>query len=90
VNGSRGSSQLFGRMKGNPLPVHDLTSRPEPFVSVAELAEYWLVDRKQIYKQIEEGTLPAIRFGPRLFRIRTTDAIEFERRANITRRSAVG
>ena len=62
--------------------VQDLKTHPEPYVTVAELAEYWLIGRKQVYKQIETGTLPAIRLGPRLLRIRTADAIEFERRAN--------
>ena len=63
--------------------VKDLQSHTEPYVTVAELAEYWLVGRKQIYKQIDAGTLPAIRLGPRLLRIRTADAREFERRANM-------
>jgi excisionase family DNA binding protein len=63
--------------------LQDLQSHPEPYVTVAELAEYWLVGRKQIYKQIDAGTLPAIRLGPRLLRIRTADALEFERCANM-------
>ena len=61
----------------------DLKSHPEPYVTVAELAEYWLVGRKQIYKQIDAGTLPAIRLGPRIMRIRTADALQFERLANM-------
>jgi excisionase family DNA binding protein len=61
----------------------DLQTHTEPYVTVAELAEYWLVGRKQIYKQIDAGTLPAIRLGPRLLRIRTADAREFERLANM-------
>lgn len=65
------------------MPVKDLQSHPEPYVTVAELAEYWLVGRKQIYKQIEAGTLPAIRLGPRLLRIRTAEARAFERSANM-------
>jgi len=65
------------------MPLQDLASHTEPYVTVAELAEYWLVGRKQIYKQIDAGTLPAIRLGPRLLRIRTADALEFERRANM-------
>jgi excisionase family DNA binding protein len=65
------------------MPVKDLQSHPEPYVTVAELAEYWLVGRKQIYKQIDGGTLPAIRLGPRLLRIRTSDARMFERSANM-------
>jgi excisionase family DNA binding protein len=67
------------------MPLQDLESHPEPYVTVAELAEYWLVGRKQIYKQIDAGTLPAIRLGPRLLRIRTADALEFERSANMRR-----
>jgi excisionase family DNA binding protein len=63
--------------------VNDLQQHPEPYVTVAELAAYWLVGRKQIYKQIEAGMLPAIRLGPRLMRIRTVDAIRFEQRANL-------
>ena len=63
----------------------DLKSHPEPYVTVAELAEYWLVGRKQIYKQIDAGTLPAIRLGPRIMRIRTADALQFERLANMQR-----
>jgi excisionase family DNA binding protein len=63
--------------------LHDLQSHPEPYVTVAELAEYWRVGRKQIYKQIDAGTLPAIRHGPRLLRIKTADALDFERRANM-------
>jgi excisionase family DNA binding protein len=55
----------------------------EPYVTVAELARYWLVSRKLIYKQIEAGTLRAIRLGPRLLRIRTPVAIEFERSAHM-------
>jgi excisionase family DNA binding protein len=65
--------------------IRDLAAHPEPYVTVTELAEYWFVSRKQIYKQIDAGTLAAIRFGPRLMRIRTTESIEFERRANMRR-----
>jgi excisionase family DNA binding protein len=65
------------------MAVKDLQSHLEPYVTVAELAEYWLVGRKQIYKQIDAGTLPAIRLGPRLLRIRTCDARAFERSANM-------
>ena len=67
------------------MPLKDLKSHPEPYVTVAELAEYWLVGRKQIYKQIDAGTLPAIRLGPRIMRIRTADALQFERLANMQR-----
>lgn len=63
--------------------IRDLKSHSEPYVTVSELAEYWLVGRKQIYKQIDAGTLPAIRLGPRLLRIRTADALQFERQAHM-------
>lgn len=64
-----------------------LESHPGPYVTVSELAAYWLVSRKLIYKQIDAGTLEAIRLGPRLLRIRTTDALDFERRAQLGRPS---
>ena len=65
------------------MTVRDLQSHSDPYLTVAELADYWLVGRKQIYKQIDAGTLPAIRLGPRLLRIRTSDARAFERSANM-------
>jgi excisionase family DNA binding protein len=61
----------------------DLESYPEAYVTIGELSRYWLVSRKQLYKQIQAGTLPAIRLGPRLFRIETTKALAFERGANM-------
>jgi excisionase family DNA binding protein len=65
------------------MPIRDLTTHPVPYVSVGELATYWIVSRKQIYKQIDAGTLQAIRLGPRLFRIRTDDARKFEEQARM-------
>lgn len=62
--------------------VQDLRTHPEPYVTVAELAKYWLVGRKYIYKLIGTGRLAAIRLGPRALRVRTTDAIRFERRSS--------
>lgn len=61
-----------------------LEDHPEPFVTVGQLARYWAVSRKQIYKQIEGGTLTAVRFGPRLLRIKTSEALRFEREAKMT------
>ena len=63
--------------------IHDLQSHGQPYVSVRELAEYWRVSNKSIYKQIEAGTLKAIRLGPRLFRISTTHARKFEQLAKL-------
>jgi excisionase family DNA binding protein len=65
------------------MPIRDLSTHPVPYVSVGDLACYWVVSRKQIYKQIDAGTLPAIRLGPRLFRIRTMDARTFEQQARM-------
>ena len=69
--------------KNKRVRLQNLKSHHEAYVTIGELAEYWLISRKQIYKQIEGGTLPAIRLGPRLLRIRTADAIEFEQRAKM-------
>ncbi len=60
-----------------------LASHDQAYCTVGDLAESWQVSRKQIYKQIEAGTLPAIRLGPRLFRIPTEKAREFEERARL-------
>jgi excisionase family DNA binding protein len=73
----------FQKPKSRREPIRDLRRHPEPYVTVGELADYWLVSRKQIYKQIEAGTLHAIKLGPRLLRISTHEAISFERIANM-------
>src|SRR5438034_5507993 len=64
--------------------IRALETHPESFVTTGELAEYWLVSRKQIYKQIQAGTLRALRLGPRLLRISTAEALKFERLAKMT------
>lgn len=69
--------------KSKRKPLEDLKSHVEAYVTIGELARYWHVSRQQIYKQIDAGTLPAIRLGPRLLRIATSDALTFERRANM-------
>ena len=58
--------------------IMDLQTHPETVVTASDLADYWGVNRKQIYKQINAGTLAAIRLGPRLLRISTAEAIRFE------------
>ena len=70
--------------------IRNLKDHPSPYVTTSELAAYWLVSRKQIYKQIEAGTLKAIRLGPRLFRISREDALEFERASKMTRLDDTG
>ena len=49
-------------------PIHNLSTHQERYITVSELAEYWLVSRKDIYKQIDAGTLRAIKLGPRVLR----------------------
>jgi len=61
----------------------DLEKHPDPYVTTSDLAGYWRVSRKQIYKQIDAGTLRAIRLGPRLLRISTAEAIRFEHLAKM-------
>lgn len=67
------------------MTIRDLSTHPVPYVSVGELASYWHISRKQIHKHIDAGSLEAIRLGPRLFRIRTSVAREFEERARMRR-----
>ena len=52
-------------------------------MTTADLALYWGVSRKAIYKQIDAGTLTAIRLG-RLVRISTAEAIRFEGSAKMS------
>ncbi|RPI51811.1 MAG: DNA-binding protein [Acidobacteria bacterium] len=59
--------------------ITNLSTHAANYVSVAELAEYWEVTRQLVYKHIQAGALPAMRLGPRCFRVRTIDALEFER-----------
>jgi excisionase family DNA binding protein len=69
---------------GGARKIVQLSVHPEPYVTTSDLAEYWRVSRKQIYKQIEAGTLTAIRLGPRLLRISTAEAIRFEQAAKMS------
>ena len=69
--------------------IRDLAAHSACYVTVAELAEYWAVSRKQIYKRIESGALDAIKLGPRLFRVRTTDALQYEQRTTVTTKTGV-
>ena len=64
-------------------PIKNLSTHPEKYVTVTQLAEYWQVSRKQIYKQIDAGVLEAIRLGERLYRIRTIAALKFEQQAHM-------
>ena len=51
TGGKRGFSQaVFLHQTCDGMPVRDLLDHNEPYVTVAELADYWLVSRKQIYR----------------------------------------
>jgi excisionase family DNA binding protein len=63
--------------------IHDLATHPSPYVSISELADYWMVSRRYLYKQVRAGALDAIQIGPRSCRIAKTAALEFERRPKV-------
>jgi excisionase family DNA binding protein len=63
--------------------IRDLATHPMRYVTIAELAEYWAVSCQQIYKRIDSGALEAIQLGSRLYRVRTTAALEHERRVRV-------
>jgi len=57
------------------MTIIDLTTHPEPYVSVGALARYWCVAPSTIYRHIDKGALYAERIGPyRLIRIPTSEA----------------
>jgi excisionase family DNA binding protein len=45
-------------------------------LSVNQAAAYAGVDPKTIRRRVEDGDLPAVRFGPRCMRIRREDLLE--------------
>jgi len=53
--------------------IRNLATHAEPTVTVEELAAYWRVDRRALYRDIEKGALKATRIG-RVIRIRIEDA----------------
>jgi excisionase family DNA binding protein len=63
--------------------IQALSTHPDAFVTVRELAAYWVVSPRQIYKQICQGSLPAVSVGRRSYRIPTKAAAEFERRMTV-------
>ena len=65
------------------MAILDLSSHARPFVSIRELAQYWGIGRHELYKQIDAGTLPAVRLGARLYRVRTADALRFANSARL-------
>ena len=41
----------------------NLNTHPEPYVLVSELADYWRVSERTIYRDIDKGALTAVRVG---------------------------
>lgn len=68
------------------MTIRDLSIHPSTYVTVGELAVYWEVSRRQVYKHVESGALTAIRLGPRCYRIRARDAADFERLVSSSRK----
>jgi len=54
-------------------------------VTPRELALYWGVDPRVVYKWIEAGLLPAVKFPGRIVRVRTCEAQHFEARHALAR-----
>jgi hypothetical protein len=67
--------------------IQDLEHHPRAFVTPAELTKYWQITPSDLNAHIREGRLQAIRFGTGVYRIRTTDAIQFETTHRIKRRT---
>jgi excisionase family DNA binding protein len=61
-----------------------------PILSTRQCADYAGVDIKSIYRLIEKGDLPAVRFGPRCMRIRREDLLALLTPATKDRRRAAG
>ncbi|WP_197502003.1 helix-turn-helix domain-containing protein [Mycobacterium sp. E2733] len=47
-----------------------------PMLGPKQAAEFGGVDVKTIYRRVQDGTLPAVRFGPRCIRIRREDLLK--------------
>lgn len=60
------------------MTIVDLRTHPEPFVTVQELATYWRIDERSIYRAVWKRSLPAKRVGG-VLRIRLEDAQAYER-----------
>jgi excisionase family DNA binding protein len=61
--------------------IKSLQDHETAYVTLPELAEYWGIGRKSVYRQVHEGALRAVRLGPRLVRVTVEEARRFERNA---------
>lgn len=70
---------MTGRRRRRPGPqIHDLGTHQGAYVTLPSLKAYWQVEYQTLRKWVQGGYLPAYRFG-RLWRVRTADALAFER-----------
>ena len=67
---------------GQP-PRRTVKSQHAPFLTPSQLAACWGIDQKEIVRRIESGELQALRFGARLFRVRTADALAYEKQHHL-------
>lgn len=74
------SAASVHRQKARVAKIQNIASHSGEFVTVSELAHYWHVSERTIYRHILKGALTAVRIGPygRL-RLRTRDALEYGR-----------
>jgi excisionase family DNA binding protein len=72
------------------MAIRNLAEHPVSFVTVRELADYWLVSQKQIRKHVAAGCLQGIRVGPRLYRITVASALALEQAFAQTAAAAAG
>jgi hypothetical protein len=65
------------------MAILDLATHPWAYVTVGELADYWRVSAQQVMTYLASGAFEGINLGPGVYRIRTSAALDFERRSNI-------
>jgi hypothetical protein len=62
------------------MAIVDLSLHPFTYVTIAELAEYWRLQRRHVLEHINAGDVEAIKLGPGIYRVRTSAALAFEAR----------
>ena len=63
--------------------IHDLITHPTPYLRLGALARYWGISRSRVLVRIKTGALPAVRLGPRLWRVPVEAARAYERRMRV-------
>lgn len=72
-NTIRGAEVVLDAMKITRPPKEGLLP---PLVDIPQTAKAFGVSVKTVRRRIEDGTLPAVRFGPRCIRIRREDVLK--------------